>query len=99
MTGTIPDKGVYYDPVIEIVIEPKTVTGQTTCWHGNEPVFETGEWNLDIFTRETRATEGNTKLIEVFTYIELCGQAAYDEAVGDIVCTQEEAEAMISLID
>ena len=51
-----------------------------------------------MVSREARDRDCYADLIEVNLYIEQYGQDAYEEALGDIVCTQEEAEAMVSLV-
>lgn len=86
------------DPVMDIYIKPKTVNGDLNV-HAGTPTLETDEWSLEVVSREARDLDCYTEMIDVFYFIDQYGQEAYDEAVGDITCTQEEAEAMVSLIN
>lgn len=86
------------DPVMDLFIKPKTVDGASTLSPETAPTLETDKWSLAVVSREARDRDCYADLIEVNLYIEQYGQDAYEEALGDIVCTQEEAEAMVSLV-
>ena len=72
--------------------------GASTLSLETAPTLETDKWSLAVVSREARDRDCYADLIEVNLYIEQYGQDAYEEALGDIVCTQEEAEAMVSLV-